>query len=254
MPDTTTLLAGREQLRTRAVLFEGDRERAQEARRRGRKPGQRANLAHLEAEQLASFPLLAAHVAEHGGFPPRTRTGSASDAAPRIARLERMAAQAGELVLITWLLRPLDRLPLKSAALAEAGRKSVEGMLRLQAPRLRAHDTAIQRGDKHGCTHSHTVAPLADVSRALQAAALAAPSGRGGGAWHIPGKLHIVRIGSTREDLERVAGYLSRDPDCRFDLPEDHPDCLQGHEQELARKRSGARSPRLTWFKLPRNW
>lgn len=231
--------AGYEGLRNRAVLWEGDRERA---RRGGRPAGQRAR---VDPHSEALPPLLAEHAAAHNGFLPRVRAGSETDSAPKLRKLTRMQGEHGELVMLTWLMHRLDALPLKSEATALEGRKSIEGMLRMYAPRSKARAVALQRGGAQDCTHAHVVVPLAHLVKTLQATALAAPAGKGGGAWHLLGRLHIVRV--SPDGLERVAGYLARDPDGRFDLPEDHPAYLQAHAEEIERKRSGRASPRLSW-------
>lgn len=222
-------------LRVRAVLFEGEKAR--------RPAGQRVNMAHLEPEQLA--PDLTAYIAEHAGFAPRTRRGAPSDSAPRRRRLEQQL-RSGPLALLTWNMPKLDGLTLKTDELAHAARKSVQGMLKVYAPRAEAYEVAVQRGALGG-THAHIVLPLEAFSRKVQAAIRAAPSGKGGGVEIVPGRLHAVLIDDGAEDLERVAAYLSRDPDGRFDLPEDHPAYLQAHAEELSRKKAGRRSPRLSW-------
>ena len=237
--------AGFEGLRNRAVLREADlRDAAFTARRGGRPAGQRVRIDPAREDLSA---VLLAHAAAQDGFLPRTRTGSESDSLPKLKKMTRMQEEHGELVILTWLMRALDVEPLKAEATAQKSRKAVDGLLKLYAPHSVGKNriVAIQRGGQHGCTHAHIVLPLAHLAKTLQATALAAPAGKGGGAWHISDRLHVVRV--HPDELAQVAGYISRDPDGRFDLPEDHPDFLQAHAEELERKQRGRQSPRLSW-------
>ena len=242
---------GYEGLRQHAVLREADlRDLLFESSKRSRP----RDLLHIPMSLLEATPHLAAHLAEHGGFRPRVKTGSASDAKATRSRLHTMHGHSGPLVMVTAVRHDLAGMALKdrrTAAEWAAGHTFALGII---APGAVAFEAVLQAGGLTGQLHDHTVLPLDFLNPDLQAFALAAPAGPGGGAIHPASGLHFVCLGKTTKDRAKVASYLSRDPDGRFDLPDDHPAYLQAHEDAIVRKLTTSNSPRLSRFKLPRSW
>lgn len=80
--------------------------------------------------------------------------------------------------------------------------------------------------DDDGAAHSHTALLFDALSKKLQKLVLAAPSGRGGGV-EIDTKTHLVLIGDTDEDLQRVGGYMCHFPHAAARLAPENKDPRQ---------------------------
>lgn len=225
----------REALRHRAVLREGNR-RDQLARR-----GRKHQPLDLSPEQAEHRPRLAAYLLTHSGWPPSVTRNSTA----RLRELDTMYAACGPLVLLTVNLDTLDELPLKSEELRDLARELVAVYLDgLTAPGT-PYAAAVQRG-LFGGTHAHLALPLACLSAAHAALVQAARRGAGGGCELLSGDAHAVLMGNRPNDRARVAAYIARDPDGRLAIP-GVTACLDALEEELERKASGQRSPRLSW-------
>lgn len=226
-PTTTrSTLEGAELLYVRGVLREADLRDEQAARNLDRQ-SKRQRL-DLTPEQASSCPLLASHLAQSGGWPPSiTRSYSA-----RLRHLNALYAAHGTLVMLRRDLQQLDQWPLRSPELPTAARPFIERFadkLLLAKP---SYVTDIQRGGLGG-THSHMVTPLACIKPKYAAFINAAKHGRGGGCELLSGKAHGVVILNAAENRLKVARYVKRHPDPRFDHP-GTPDYLDALEDELS--------------------
>ena len=220
-------------LRTRAVLHEG--ERRDKLARRGRKHQPLT----LTPQQQQRRPLLTVHLAAHDGWPPKITR----DHLPRLKALNAMHTKHGPLVLLTVALDSLDALPLKSRELVELALSILDCALDELAQRRVPHTASIQRGSCGG-THWHLVIPLAYLRPEYAAVITAARAGPGGGCDLLDGQAHGVLMLDAPSNREKVARYLSRDPDARLDEPGTVA-YLNALEEELTRKADGHRSPRL---------
>lgn len=220
-------------LRIRAVLHEG--ERRDKLARRGRKHQPLS----LTPQQQHRRPLLTVHLATHDGWPPKITR----DHLARLKALNTMHTKHGPLVLITVGLDSLDALDLKSRELVELALSILDCALDELAQRRAPHTASIQRGTCGG-THVHLVIPLACLRPEYAALITAARAGPGGGCPLLEGEAHGVLMLDAPSNRERVARYLSRDPDARLDEPGSVA-YLDALEDELTRKAAGHRSPRL---------
>jgi hypothetical protein len=238
---TTTATPGQnqrvEQLRHRAVLWEAELSDAHLREGRKHNPNSVARVASTPHR----WPLLAAYIAAHNGWPPNiTRDPSA-----RLRHMQRMRDAHGPLVLLRLTLSDLDGLPLKTTRLTSAARPLIKSSLgELLRPKT-PYNSSIQRGPL-GSTHSHLTAPhgrLWPHHAGLVAAVLHGP---GGGILLLEGRAHGVVILDTLLDFQRVACYTTRDPDGRLDTPgtDAYFDAL---EAELARKLQKEPRVRLGW-------
>lgn len=243
--------SGHELLRNRAVLHDGQMRDLLFERSQGKRP---RDLRHVPRHLFDATPTLKRQMVEGNFFRPRVKTGSRSDASTLRGRLDAMHRNAGELVLVTSIRHDLAGMPLKHEATVAAWKDGHEFMLDIISPDALAFDAVLQAGGITGQFHDHTVLPLGAILPDLRTFALDMPRGAGGGAVHEASGLHLVVMGDEPEDRARVASYMSRDSDGRFDLPDDHSDYLQAHEDALVRKLTGVKSPKLTRQRLPDAW
>lgn len=241
----TTLTPGSRLLARRATEHAHRQAVARHERRRtaSRKHG----AIQITLELMQQQPTLAQHLRTHPvkglpgwGWPPTlTRRNDATT-----GQLNALYRLHGPLVLLTVNLDTLDTCTLKSQEVAQLSREIVQAYLDELATPDPAYTASPQRGDT-GHTHAHLVIPLAHLKDEHAQVIQATPKGRAG-CLLLDGDAHAVLIGNTTADRQKVAAYLSRDPDARLDDP-NSPAYLQALEEELTRKAQGHRSPRLSW-------
>lgn len=222
-------------LRDRAVLWEG--QRRDELFERSRKHPR----IYLTAPQKRHLHQLTAHLSANKDWPPKiTREPTA-----RLEALDAMFDEDGPLVLLTVSLDTLNALPLKSQELKELAVSIIDCALEELAHPRAPHTASIQRGICGG-THVHLGIPLGHLRPEYADLICAARHGPGGGCLLRDGEAHGVLMLDPPENREKLAWYLARDPDARLDEPNDGI-YLDALEEELTRKASGHRSPRLGW-------
>jgi hypothetical protein len=186
------------------------------------------------------------------GFP-NFSTGSPSASKPTLKTYRAMQRFEGELVHLTLKMPHLNCLEWRSGELQQAAKAETITFLKSAAPSLIAYHAAIRRGGRHDGIHVHTVLPISSLTPKLQAAARAAPSGKGGGV-ELDG-FHVVRVNEGKDDLERLASYLCSDGDERYRMEQTDPEQYQAaHHDALERKISGMKVKRMTWTVKPAHW
>lgn len=217
------------ELRERAVLYEAD------VRDRTSRLSRKHQPLVLTPDEAVNYPMLAAHLATHDGWPPSiTRSSEAA-----LADLDAMHELRGSLALLTLSLDSLDSLRLKTPELAQLARdivaEYVSELLRCDAP----YRIAVQRGAT-GHTHAHMVVVLADM-RSEHREILEANQQ----AYLLGGQAEARVIGNSPTDRARVATYVSRDADARLGDPTNREAYLTALEEKLVSHH--LRSPRLSW-------
>jgi hypothetical protein len=241
-PDTRTRKRT-DRLRERAVLHEGERRDEQYARtKKGRK--HQRTLLSAEVLEEKGFPLLAQHVtACNGWFPPITRSSTSTR-----RNLDAMRAIHGPLVLLRLRFGMVDALPLKSPEVRDMVRELLPVYFDILTLPDAPYTCSVKRG-ACGTTHAHLGLPLAFLAEPYASLVNAARHGSGGGLELLGDLVHGVVILDTPQDRARVATYLSRDPDERFDVPGTLA-YLEAHEEALKRKVEGALAAvRLSWVR-----
>ena len=166
----------------------------------------------------------------------------------RLRQFNALKKAYGPLVFIRVTLSELDMRPLKSAELVAA---AIPLLNAKQAALLHPSTLFTQAIQRAANTHSHFVAPLSGVLPEYAELIRAAPTGRGGGVLLLGGQAHGTLIRDTPEDFEKVARYMSRNPDSGLyahnKVPLAYLDALETEVQRLKVKDSKTSEPRLAW-------
>ena len=151
-------------------------------------------------------------------------------AEPTIECLRKMRRKRGRLVWVRLrhpsmnggnVTDPEDR-----ARLEAVSKKEVAAWMGRHARKVGPDIICAAHWDDDGAAHSHTGFPFEALSKELQKRVLAAPVGRGGGV-EIDARTHLVLIGDTDEDLQRVGGYMCHFPHAAARLAPENRDPRQ---------------------------